>query len=180
MVGSAEKSQALARPRKARGELLRRTDAQLAGRAGTGPLTWEDIGALVQGLAFAGRPIRHAAAGVTARYSLGPRGAWILNLIDANFVYPHELADLFEIGRSLMSAELSRLSDAGLIASKPGSDRRRTELTLTPLGEAALAEVRGELDRIVRTGLAAYAADEVRLFTRMLRDLRQAVPADEV
>lgn len=161
-----------------RAELIRRIDETLRDGGVTGPLAWEDIGALVQGLAFAERPLRRATAGVTERYSLGPRGAWTLNLISAGFVYPHELADIFEIGRSLVSAELTRLTDAGLITSKPGRDRRRTELGLTDLGEAALAEVRGELDGIIRTALAGYTVDDVRLCARMLRDLRQAAPND--
>jgi len=157
-----------------RDELLRRIDRTLREGTAPGPLAWEDIGLLVQGLAFADRPLRQATARITERHSLGPRGAWTLNLIDIGFVYPHELADIFEIGRSLVSAEIARLTEAGLITSNPGKDRRRTELRLTELGEAALAEVRSELDGIVRAGLAGYSVDEVRLCARMLRDLREA------
>src|ERR1043166_1525787 len=146
-----------------RDELLRRVDRTVREGGVTTALGWDDIGLLVQGLAFADRPLQQATAKVTERYSLGPRGAWTLNLIDHGFVYPHELADIFEIGRSLVSAEISRLTEAGLITSKPGKDRRRTELGLTELGEAALAEIRGELDRVLRAGLSGYSIDDVRL-----------------
>jgi DNA-binding MarR family transcriptional regulator len=158
---------------RTRDELLRRTDQTLREGTVTGPLAWDDVAALAQGLAFAEKPLRRATAKVTERYSLGPRGAWTLNLIAAGFAYPHELADIFEIGRSLVSAEIARLTAAGLITSTPGSDRRRTELALTELGRAALGEIRAELDGIIRAGLARYTADEVRLCGRMLRDLRQ-------
>jgi hypothetical protein len=92
------------------------------------PLTWDDIGLLCQGLVFAQRPIMAATRDVTERNSLGPRGAWLLNLISAGVNFPHELSEVMGIGRSLMSAELVRLTDAGLIISKPGAtDKRRTE-----------------------------------------------------
>ncbi|MET0251194.1 MAG: MarR family winged helix-turn-helix transcriptional regulator [Novosphingobium sp.] len=156
-----------------------RTREQLLRRIGhdvppdrAGPLDWNDIGHLVQGLAMAGRPLRLATAPVTERHGLGPRGAWILNLIAAELVYPHQLADVLQIGRSLISAELARLGEAGLTSTRPGRDRRRTELMLTEAGRAALAETRAELDRIVRAAFAGYSPEDVRLCARMLGDLR--------
>ena len=86
---------------KAQNELIRRIDRSQREGTSTGPLAWQDIDALAQGLAFADRPLRRATAKVSERCALGPRGVWMLNLIEAGFVYPHELADIFEIGRSL-------------------------------------------------------------------------------
>lgn len=141
------------------------------------PLTWDDFGLLTHGLVFASRPLMAATRSVTERNSLGPRGAWLINLIKAGVVFPHELSEVMGIGRSLMSAELARLSDAGLITSKPGaSDKRRTELALTTKGEAEHEVIHSEIERILRQALEGYSPDEVRLLTHMLRDLRQRAP----
>ncbi|MFM5907273.1 MAG: MarR family winged helix-turn-helix transcriptional regulator, partial [Novosphingobium sp.] len=108
----------------------------------------------------------------------GPRGAWLINLIKAGVCFPNELSEVMGIGRSLMSAELARLTDAGLITSKPGStDKRRTELNLTAKGAAEHEGIRAEIDRIIRNALAGYSPDEVRLLIRMLRSLREGTPA---
>lgn len=142
--------------------------------AGT-PLTWDDIGLLCHGLVFAQRPIMAATKDVTERNSLGPRGAWLLNLISAGVNFPHELSEVMGIGRSLMSAELARLTEAGLIVSKPGAtDKRRTELALTDKGAVEQKFIHAEIERILRAGLAKYTPDEVRKFTRMLRDMRES------
>lgn len=139
----------------------------------TGELDWIDIGLICEGVAFAQRPLREGNREITKRYNLGPRGAFILNLLANGMLYPLELATALCCGRSLITAELARLSEANLVASRPGEvDRRRTELTLTPLGEEALAEIRAETSRIIRTNLADYTSEEVRQFIEMLRAVR--------
>lgn len=136
-------------------------------------LGWDEIGFVCEGLAFAGRPLRQGTESVTKKYDLGPRGAWMLNLISNGLVYPLELSDIFQVGRSLITAELQRLTDAGLITSRPGeTDRRRTELALTPEGEAASEQIRQDISTIVRRNLAAYSAEDVIKFAMMLRDVR--------
>lgn len=153
----------------------RQADEMRRGPPATGPLTWDDIGFLVHGLVFASRPLHGAKAGVTKRYDLGPRGAWILNLVSIGLVYPHELAEMLKIGRSLVSAELARLSDAGLITGRQGErDRRRSELALTAEGQAAADQLRTAIAALVTESLAHYAPEEVRLCARMLADLRAA------
>lgn len=139
----------------------------------TGELDWIDIGLICEGIAFAQRPLREGNGQITKQYNLGPRGAFILNLLANGMLYPLELATALCCGRSLITAELARLNEAGLVASRPGEvDRRRTELTLTSLGEQALAEIRAETSRIIRTNLAGYTPDEVRKFAVMLRAVR--------
>lgn len=156
-----------------REELLKRLEGPGNYRPGAGPLDWNDIGFLVYGFALAGRPLQKATERVTERYDLGPRGAWLINIISSGITYPHLLAEVVRISRSLISNELSRLTQAGLITRKPGSkDRRSTELMLTDLGRETLEEIRGELRAIVTQGLVHYTPDQVRLCAQMLSDLR--------
>ncbi len=154
-------------------------NAIAAGGDSLAALAWSELGLVVEGLAYGQRPLRAATREVTREYDLGPRGAWILSLISGGKRYPLELSETLKTGRSLITAELARLTEAGLVTASPGSgDRRRSELALTPLGEAACQRVRLELERIVRRNLAAYSAAEVRLFIAMLRDVRH-VEQDE-
>ncbi|MEO5586318.1 MAG: hypothetical protein ABIQ81_01350 [Novosphingobium sp.] len=138
-----------------------------------GELDWIDIGLICEGVAFAQRPLREGNAKVTKQYNLGPRGSFILNLLANGMLYPLELATALCCGRSLITAELARLTEANLVTSRPGEvDRRRVELTLTPLGTRALTEIRAETSRIIRTNLAEYTPAEVRKFGEMLRAVR--------
>lgn len=151
-------------------DLSRVTPARCA--SGASDIGWEEIAFLAEGLAFGPRALHAAAAKVTERHNLGPRGAWILNVITHGIVYPLELSQIFEVGRSLITAELARLTEAGLVDARPGKDdRRKTELTLTPLGEAVSAEVRAELSAIVRRRLAGFDAAEARIAAEVFRAL---------
>jgi DNA-binding MarR family transcriptional regulator len=162
----------------ARERLLRRIDHMRTGPVVSGPLTWPDIAFLVHGMAFASGPLHAATKGVTERHDLGPRGTWVLNLVSIGLNHPHELAEILRIGRSLVSAELARLVDAGLIVSRQGApDRRRSELALTSAGEEALQEVRGALARLVTDSLSHYRPEELRLCGRILSDMQAAVRA---
>jgi DNA-binding MarR family transcriptional regulator len=137
---------------------------------GPSSIGWDEIAFLAEGLAFGQRALRAATQKVTERYDLGPRGAWILNVVSNGVTYPLELATVFCVGRSLITAELTRLTEAGLIDTRPGkADRRKTELTLTPLGRAASDEIRQELSEIIRRRLAGFDAAEVRLAAEVLR-----------
>lgn len=152
-------------------DLSRSTPVRPA-RPGTAELGWEEIAFLAEGLAFGPRALHAAKAKVTERYNLGPRGAWILNVISHGVAYPLELASVFCVGRSLITAELARLTEAKLIDARPSQDdRRRTELTLTPLGKQASAEIRAELLTIARRRLAGFDRQEVQLVAEALRAL---------
>ena len=145
---------------------------------GIDALGWDELGAVMEGLAFGQRPLRAATRAVTRQYDLGPRGAWILSLISGGIRFPLELSETLKAARSLITSDLVRLTEARLVtASACSQDRRRSELALTALGEQACQSVRDEMARIVRRSLAHYSVEEVRLFSRMLRDVRQ-VPED--
>jgi DNA-binding MarR family transcriptional regulator len=142
------------------------------GRADPQELSWEEIGFICEGLVLAPRPLRAATRSITAEYSLGPRGAWIVNLISIGaVVFPLDLTKFFQIGRSLITAELTRLSDAGLITySKSANDGRRVELALTPLGQSVQRRVKTELVKLVTRRLESYTREQAILFGRMLHD----------
>jgi DNA-binding MarR family transcriptional regulator len=137
-------------------------------------LSWDEIGFLCEGLSLASRPMGLATRSITDAYSLGPRGAWITVLIAAEQVrFPLDLAHVFQIGRSLITAELSRLTEAGLITyRKSERDGRRTELTLTPLGDSVQRRVKEELSKLVLRRLSRYQREDILLCTRLLRDFR--------
>lgn len=144
-------------------------------------LSADEIARIVEGLTFAQRGIQGAAARTIKSHSLGPRGAWICSLIAAGVNYPLELATALRCGRSLVTAELTRLTEAGLITATPGKhDRRRSELSLTKKGAEAAMQTRTELARILRRNLAGYTADELRLFARMLSDVARLEPDEQV
>jgi DNA-binding MarR family transcriptional regulator len=166
-------SQAEPSPRE---KLLQRIARLRTGPIESGPLAWGDIAFLVHGMAFASGPLHFATDGVTERFDLGPRGTWVLNLVSIGLNHPHELAEMLRIGRSLVSAELARLTEAGLIVSRQGThDRRRSELALTAAGEEALKEVRAELARLVTESLVHYSPEQLRLCGRILADMQSAV-----
>lgn len=147
-------------------------------RADARELSWEEIGFICEGLVLAPRPQKAATRRITEEYSLGPRGAWIAVLISiGEVVFPLDLTKFFQIGRSLITAELTRLSDAGLIEyRKNASDGRRVELTLTPLGQSVQRRVKTELTKLVKRQLAPYSREQALLFGRMLHDFGSAAP----
>jgi DNA-binding MarR family transcriptional regulator len=141
-------------------------------------LSWDEIGLLCEGLSLASRPMGVAIEGITEEFSLGPRGAWITVLIAAEQVFfPLDLAQVFQIGRSLITAELTRLTDAGLITYRQSAkDGRRAELKLTPLGDTVQRRVKQELSNLVIQRLSSYRREDILLCTRMLRDFRLKLP----
>jgi DNA-binding MarR family transcriptional regulator len=150
-------------------------------RAAAQELTWDEIGFICEGLVLAPRPQRDATRSITEEYSLGPRGAWIAVLISiGEVVFPLDLTKFFHIGRSLITAELTRLSDAGLIVyRKSENDGRRVQLVLTPLGHSVQRRVKAELTKLVTRGLASYTHEQALLFGRMLHDFGKVTPNDD-
>ena len=109
---------------------------------------------------------------INQQYSLGPRGASMLTLIDHGSVHPAELAEIYEVGRSLITAEVSRLMAAGLVIREGSSaDKRRATLSLTPLGKEGRAESFRTLQEAIEGSLARYSEQERNLLLTMLIDL---------
>lgn len=109
---------------------------------------------------------------INQQYSLGPRGASMLTLIDHGTVHPAELAETYEVGRSLITAEINRLVAAGLIARQEATgDKRRATLSLTALGKKVSADSFKTIQQTVDESLARYSEHERNLLLTMLIDL---------
>ncbi len=141
-------------------------------------LSWEEIGFLCEGMSFASRPMELSVKDINEEYGLGPRGAWITILIASGQMYPLSLAEIFRVGRSLITAELTRLADAGLIEyAQSAEDGRRVELRLTSAGNAVQRRVRDQLSKLVLRRLQGYRREDVLLCAQILRDFW--APKDE-
>lgn len=109
---------------------------------------------------------------INQKYSLGPRGASMLTLIDHGSVHPAELAEIYEVGRSLITAEINRLVKAGLVVrNESEKDKRRATLSLTSLGRKVSADSFKTLQQVIDTSLARYSEQERNLLLTMLIDL---------
>src|ERR1700712_5242026 len=100
------------------------------------PIASEYAEAILNVFGVAARRMLGLMEPITISYSLGPRGAAMLTLIERGAVHPAQLAEIFEVGRSLISAEIARLTAAGLVTREEfDKDKRRAALSLTPLGQ---------------------------------------------
>jgi DNA-binding MarR family transcriptional regulator len=139
-------------------------------------LTWEEIGFLGRALAVAPKQWRAGALMVRERYSLGPRGPWIIGLIASeDSCTPSDLTAVFQCGRSLITAELNRLADAGLIATrKSDEDGRQVRLSLTAEGQQVRQEVGEALVTLINERLAGYSREDVLFCARLLSDFARS------
>jgi len=134
-------------------------------------LSADEISDFCHSLAAARDQFSHAAKAVTERFGLGPRGPWIIGIVGRMEVSPHQLADFFSVGRSLITAELNKLSDAGLILQiRDERDGRRSTITLTDLGKAAFLQLGQDLEVFLTERLRGYTPEEIRLCARLLAD----------
>ena len=126
---------------------------------------------------LASRYMAPATQSVAETYSLGPRGAWILGLISTGVVFPSDLADVFGVGRSLITAELTRLTEAGLVTRRViPEDGRRFQLALTTLGIQAYEKMLNELTALVNDRLSSYSRKDIARFVRILHDFGVRIP----
>lgn len=109
---------------------------------------------------------------VTVAHSLGPRGASMLTLISRGAVHPAQLAEIYEVGRSLITAEISRLIAAGLVVRDEFEhDKRRASLRLTVLGQQVGDQCFDAYTQAVQSSLGHYGQKQRALFLKMLEDL---------
>lgn len=139
--------------------------------AGLDNAQWNELRSIIEGLVFAARPIRAAAQKVAQKHGISHQSAYILSLLQGGLIYPVELASTLQVSRSLITKEITRLQEAGMItAEQDAKDKRRTILALTAVGESICGEVRAAMARDVQVKVGRYSAGQIKLFGEMLRD----------
>lgn len=117
------------------------------------------------------RILSQAHAEVTERYDLGPRGAWILGLANRGINSPSKLTEILRIQRSLITLELAKLTEAGLILTERNrSDGRRLVVKLTAKGRRVCTELEQAIDSFVLNRVPGYSREELLLVLSVLRD----------
>ena len=138
-------------------------------------LSDEEVSAFCNVIGLGPRTMRGARAAITERYDLGPRGAWIMGMIESGITSPSALTEALNIGRSLVTAEINRLQQAGLITGNQSArDGRRIVLALTKEGKRAQAELRDAVNEFVMSRLAGHSKEQVLACIALLQDFTGA------
>ena len=146
-------------------------DAHEETRDGADDYAADEIGFFFGALASARDQFGHVTKELAREYGVGPRGPWMVGLIGRQPVAPRELAAFFNTGKSLITAELRQLQEAGLINyAKSDSDGRKVELSLTPLGNQLRKRVTAGLALMFRQRLGGYSKNDIMLCARLLSD----------
>ncbi|PVE94633.1 MULTISPECIES: MarR family transcriptional regulator [unclassified Microbacterium] len=116
---------------------------------------------------------KESAARIDPELQVG--GYKLLTFIErAETANAHELAERFEMDKSVISRQVRMLEDLGLIESRPDErDGRLRVLTATPSARAALAELRRDHATRLRTVVAELTQDEVDAASKVFRLLAE-------
>ncbi|MCI1019025.1 MarR family transcriptional regulator [Microbacterium sp. C5A9] len=116
---------------------------------------------------------RESAARIAPELQVG--GYKLLTFIErAGTANAHELAERFEMDKSVISRQVRMLEELGLIESRPDErDGRLRVLTATPAAQVALAELRQEHGVRLRAVLAELTSDEVHAASKVFRLLSE-------
>ena len=116
---------------------------------------------------------RESAARISPELQVG--GYKLLTFIDrAGSVSAHELAERFEMDKSVVSRQVRMLEDLGLIESRPDErDGRLRVLTATPSACAALAELRRDHGVRLRAVVAELTPEEIHAASKVFRLLSE-------
>lgn len=86
----------------------------------------------------------------------------------------HQLAERFEMDKSVISRQVRMLEELGLLESRADDDdARQRVLTATPRACAALAELRGDHANRLRLALADLTPDELRMASTVFQRLAE-------
>lgn len=133
-------------------------------------LSAHEIAVFCNLLGVAPRQLAIGREAITGRYDLGPRGAWIIGLLEVGVNSPSALTEALGIGRSLVTSEINRLLQADLMTgNQNAADGRRTVLALTAEGRRVSAELRATINELVTSRLAGYSREQVRDCTALLQ-----------
>jgi len=87
----------------------------------------------------------------------------------------HELAERFEMDKSVISRQVRMLECHGLLESRTDErDGRLRVLTVTPKAREQLAQVRGEYALRLRAAIGELTAGEIRTASKVFRLLAEA------
>ena len=131
----------------------------------------DEVGRFFGALASARDQFGQVTKELSRKYGIGPRGPWMVGLIGREPASPNQLATFYRIGRSLVTAELKQLQDAGLIFyTKSESDGRKVELSLTPLGNELRDRLTQGLAQQMSDRLGRYSRQDVMACAELLSD----------
>lgn len=86
----------------------------------------------------------------------------------------HQLAELFEMDKSMVSRQIRMLEDFGLLESRPDErDGRLRALTATAAAQETLAQLRAENAERMRAVLAELTPEEVQAASKAFRLLAE-------
>ena len=107
---------------------------------------------------------------------LQPAGYKLLaSIARAGSTNAHQLAEQFEMDKSVVSRQVRMLEDLELIESRPDeNDGRLRVLTATPAACAALADVRGAHAQRLRASITGLSPAEIRTASKVFRLLAEA------
>ncbi|MGO2520503.1 MAG: MarR family winged helix-turn-helix transcriptional regulator [Microbacterium sp.] len=153
------------------------TDAEMIAESG---LSLEDDQALVafQGhlnLLFARARSEWKEAAARIHPQLQPSGYKLLMFIArVGSANAHQLADSFEMDKSVVSRQVRMLEDLGLVESRADDkDGRQRVLVATPRACTELAELRGDHANRLRGALAELAPAELETASKVFRLLSE-------
>ena len=93
----------------------------------------------------------------------------------AKGISPSALADYLLIERPTVSILAARLVERGLLARRPGENRRTHQLTLTPAGRQILAQVAPRAVALSHETLTGTTPDDLRRMREMLERLEARI-----
>lgn len=116
---------------------------------------------------------KESAARIAPELQVG--GYKLLTFIErAGSANAHELAERFEMDKSVISRQVRMLEDLGLIESRPDErDGRLRVLTATPAAQTALTELRQEHGWRLRAVLAELSPEEIHAASKVFRLLSE-------
>ncbi|WP_300265424.1 MarR family winged helix-turn-helix transcriptional regulator [Microbacterium sp.] len=86
----------------------------------------------------------------------------------------HEIAERFEMDKSMISRQVRMLEDLGLLESRPDDDdARQRVLTATPAASEALVELRTDHAHRLRRALAGLTNEEITAASKVFRALSE-------
>ena len=111
-------------------------------------------------------------------HDLGIRGIWTLSAISEGHTSPGDMARLGMLPPSVVSGDLNRLLDAGMIQRRrDGSDGRRLVYSLTESGRDLLAGAHAVYVEMLGEKMGSYPPEEIDRLLRVLYEISLHVRA---